>query len=158
MLSIIKYIIYPFFVLFITLFTLEQFYIFPINISLDIKPEGKRTAVYLVKTIFRKSNCDYQISLFEEVFNIDKPREFACNIGNASFTIFIFYNKQEKYNLVKKVQEVNKNDRLHTTCFKEGNYYIICENPSFGSNRYSSEPSLAGKILYNRFPGQDMKY
>jgi len=154
MVTIIKYIIYPFFVLFITLFILDKLYIFPIDIPLNIKPEGKRSAVYLAKNISRKANCDSGISLFEEVFGLDKPQNFSCTIDNTSFTIFIFYNKQEKQNLLKEI----KNNQLHTSCFKEGSYYMICTNPSFGKNRDVNTQSLPNKLLYHYFPGQDVKF
>lgn len=141
----------------IFLFIAERFYLIPYNVNLDIKPEGKRSAVYLAKTISRKANCDYSISLFEEVFNIDKPNDFDCVIDEAGFTINIFYSKKEKQAMLDKVKKADKKSRLYNPCIKEGNYFMIFSNPSFFGNRYTNKPSLPSKTLYNRFPGRDME-
>lgn len=139
----------------ILLFIAERFYLIPYNVNLDMKPEGKRSAVYMAKTISRKANCDYSISLFESVFNIDKPSIFDCQIDEASFSFFIFYNKKEKQAMLDKVKQADKKNRLYSPCVKEGNYFLIFSDPSFFGNRYTSKPSLASKTLYDRFPGRN---
>lgn len=141
-------------ILLFILFTLERLYIFPFSVPLDTKPEGKRSATYLAKTIGRKAQCANGVSVME-VNEYNGTYDYTCDIGLGGFSINIFLDKANK-DAFTKFYKSNKN---YMHCFKEGNYYIICENPSVEKRRFSNNTFIYnGKMFYEDFPGKKIEY
>ena len=161
----------------IILFILERLYLIPYNVSLDMKPEGQRSATYLAETIARKAGCT--ISIWDTVDGIkSKLHAFQCDMidEQASFRIVVFENidvKKQHEDYIKKEKKdffqqyggyietlsvEEKRDRkrpdTYSPCFKEGDYYRICENAGWKTPEYTRV--LNGKEFYSQFPGKDI--
>ena len=138
----------------VILFTLERLYIFPFSVPLHTKPIGKRSATYLAKTISRKAQCTNGVSVIE-VVEYNGTYDYSCYIGSASFSIQVFLDKAKRDALIKTYQS----EKIHSRCFKQGEYYVICENPSIEERKLSNNKFIYnGKMFYKDFPGEYINY
>lgn len=155
------------------LFISERLYLIPINVSLDMKPDGTRSATYLAMTIARVAGCT--VSIWDTVDGTkSKIHSFPCRMEeqDSSFRIIIFENKDLKYkhsnyNIKEKEYIENLHSRqgnnqerpdIHSPCFKSGEYYTICENPGWEWENDNYTIKLNGEKFYHQFPGEDINY
>ncbi len=157
------------------LFILGRFYMLPIYLPLDTKPQGDWTASYLAKSIASDAGCT--IDFFGDgIFWKKNNTTFAfyCTMPSAlidfDFEIYAFVNKKLRDTFLTK-KDTSSN--YHSYCFKKGSYYVVCRNvedniqildPYDGkeaqlvANMNSPIVSypLSGKQFYQQFPGEDI--
>lgn len=139
--------------LFLILFGLERLYLLPIYIPTNSKPKTKRTAAYLGKTVCKHADFAYGMDVLELAECIDSYT-YYCEINDSSFSVNMYMTKSEKNIALKKLR---KSTDKYISYFKQGAYYIVCENPNLGNSKYN-KPSFPGKKYYDTFPGEDIIY
>ena len=147
-------------VLFI-LFVLERLYLLPIYVPLDTKPNSRRSATYLAKTISKEAKCN---NLYLEDIDYNKGDtilNFTCNFGLVEkntyipFYIHIFFNNKAKDIWINS----HSKDSYREKCFKKGSAYIICDSswsPNITLPKTKKHPISYGQKYYSRFPGEDI--
>ena len=133
---------------------LERLYLLPIYISLDTKPSGIRSALYLAKSIAYHADADIGLCCMEMEYEDNASIfSFSANINKSHFNINVFLNKDVMHNFLKN-QKLHK-DKYYRPCFIKGAYYVICE--AIVTNDKKHIPPIQGKY-YDRFPGEKLNY
>jgi len=144
------------------LFVLERLYLLPMYVSLDTKPNSKRSATYLAKTISKEAKCN---NLYLEDIDYNKGDtilNFTCNFGLVEkntyipFYIHIFFNDKARYIWINN----HSKDSYREKCFKKGSAYIICDSswfPHISLPKTKKHSISYGQKYYFRFPGEDLE-
>jgi len=141
---------------------LDKLYLLPLYVPLDIKPNSRRSAIYLAKTISKEAKCK---NLYLEDIDSDKGDtilNFDCNFGSVvkntyiPFYIHIFFNNKARDLWINR----RTTDSYHEQCFKKGSAYIICDSswsPNITLPKTKKHPISYGQKYYARFPGEDLE-
>lgn len=152
--------------LFIIIFVLDKLYLLPLYVPLDTKPNSKRSATYLAKTIAKEAKCD---NVYLENINYnegDTILNFDCNFGSTykntyiPFHIHIFFNTKARDRWINR-QNNDTSHSSHEQCFKKGSAYIVCDSswsPNITLQETTKKPISYGQKYYKQFPGEDLDY
>jgi len=135
---------------------LERLYLLPIYISLDTKPSGIRSAIYLAKSIAHHANADIELCCEEmEYENNASIVSISTEIDKSSFTINVFLNQKLRDEFLKYNQNHTK-DVHYRPCFVKGQYYVVCEAIVTHNKKYI--PPIQEEKYYHQFPGETLEY
>jgi len=144
------------------LFVLERLYLLPMYVSLDTKPNSKRSATYLAKTISKEAKCN---NLYLEDIDYNKGDtilNFTCNFGLVEkntyipFYIHIFFNDKARDIWINS----HYKDSYREKCFKKGLAYIICDSswsPHISLPKTKKGSISYGQKYYSSFPGENFE-
>ena len=132
-----------FIILFILIYTLDSLYLLPLSVPLDTKPDSRRSATYLAKSIAKEAKCEDVWLLDINYIKGDTMLSFDCTYDRfINFSIHVFLNDK------KKNEYINK-DNNYEMCFKEGLAYIVCESGILPNK--INKPIFRGKKYYKNF-------
>ena len=172
-------------IILILIYVLDKLYLLPLYVPLDTKPNSRRSATYLAKTIAKEAKCD-DIWLLDINYNEgDTILNFDCNFGDVlkgnyvPFYIHVFLNDKIRDKWINK-RNTDTPHSYHNQCFKKGSAYMICER-SFSltlfpfkkdqhikhkvDSKFPSKtgetgdrPIFHGQRYYSQFPGEDINH
>ncbi|RUM70243.1 MAG: hypothetical protein DSZ08_05105 [Sulfurovum sp.] len=138
---------------------LDKLYLLPLYVPLDTKPDSRRSATYLAKSVAKEAKCD-DVSLAFINFDSNKEKtllDFSCIFFTntyASFIIYVFLNDKTRDEMIK-----NRNkpyNGKHQRCFKKGPAYLICESSMARDS--DGKAIFNGQKFYHQFSGEDLEY
>jgi len=150
-------------ILIIAIFVLDKLYLLPLYVSLDTKPNSRRSATYLAKTISKEAKCNNLYLEDIDYIKGDTILNFSCNFGLVekntyiSFYIHIFFNNKTKDLWI----DSHSKDSYREKCFKKGSAYIICDSswsPNIILPKTKKNPISYGEKFYHQFPGETLEY
>jgi len=128
-----------------------------INFFIDKELDNGDSVRALAKDVASNASCDLDIfgGLIESSGK-DTLHEFMCDNKNKNlhFSIYIFKTQAEK-NLFL-TDETKRN--AYTPCFKQGKYFVVCENANWYTNTNIEKPHFNGEPYYHEFKGEDMDW
>jgi len=141
-------------VLLFVVYILDQLYLLPLYLPLNTKPDTRRSATYLAKTIAKEAKCEDVWLLDINYEEGDSVLNFDCTFDTyLLFNIYVFLNHTVRD---KTINNRNVNNPYHAPCFKKGPAYMICE--SMHVKHKNDRPIFYGKKYYSQFPGEEISF
>jgi hypothetical protein len=140
-------------ILIIVVYVLDKLYLLPLYVALDSKPDSRRSATYLAKSIAKEAKCEDTWLLDINYIEGDTTINFDCVFDTfINLTIYVFLNGSARD---EKINNLNK-DSYFEICFKQGARYMICENGSLPNK--IGKPIFSGQKYYKQFPGENITF
>lgn len=149
------------FLLLSIVYILDRFYQLPLYVPLDTKPDSRRSATYLAKTIAKEAKCDDVWLVDVNYIEGNTAIKFYCifdpKFSNLYFNMHVFLDDKTRDEYMKnRNKDYPPYAPYHNPCFKAGPAYMICE--SYTVNRMTDKPVFKGQRYYSQFPGEDITF